>query len=184
MERKFRLIGVIVILAVFSLFVLGLLVVFVAGIVNPKGAKALELRTADAKAVGEIDLKDVPHSTFGYLKSTLAPLPVRVEECKGVGVNYSNCKKATWGHGLVSAIFVTGEGFWGAKDIADDRPVAGIRISSEFQGKLCGQSIQRTLERSVACDVGVEIAKDSTGRFVYEGLHRDPHRPPPDNLIY
>jgi hypothetical protein len=168
---------VILIVAVLgAIFVSALVILGVVGVIRaPKmAAKAAKAAQEDAAALGEIDLKDVPHSTFGYLKSTLSPLSVTVADCRG-DVKYSNCKVATWGHsGLVRAIFVTGAGFLGPKDIPDDRRAAGIRINSEFRGKLCGQSIQKTLERSVACDVGVVIERGPNGSAsIYEGLRRD-----------
>jgi len=143
----------------------------------PKAAKR------DAATLGEIVLKDVPHSTFGYLRSALSPLSPApaIEDCVGGGraagekVQYYNCKKAIWGRGqLFMAIFVTRQGFYAPKNISDDRPVAGIRINSEFRGTLCGKSMREVMDSRSACGAQPEIERNGNGTsFIYVGLRRD-----------
>ncbi len=172
-----RLIFIAIVLG--AIFLLALLVLGLASVIQgPKmAARAAKAVQQDAAVLGEIDLKDVPHSTFGYLKSTLSPLSVTVGDCRGDHVKYSNCKEASWGHGLVAAIFVNDPGFFAAKDIADVRRAAGIRINSEFRGTLCGKSMHEVMDAYSACGAPVEIEKDLNGSSsIYEGLRRDQQR--------
>jgi len=135
----------------------------------------------DAATLGEIVLKDVPHSTFGYLRSALSPLSPApaIEDCvggkPGASVRYYNCKMATWGRGqLFVAIFVTRQGFWAPKNVSDDRPVAGIRINSEFRGTLCGKSMREVMDSGTACGARAEIERNGNrASFIYVGLRRD-----------
>ena len=135
----------------------------------------------DAAVSGGIVLKDVPHSTFGYLRSALSPLSPApaIEDCIGgapeAKVRYYNCKKATWGRGqLFMAIFVTRQGFYAPKVVSDDRPVAGIRINSEFRGTLCGKSMREVMDSGTACGAQAEIEKNGNrASFIYVGLRRD-----------
>jgi hypothetical protein len=141
----------------------------------PKAAKQ------DAATLGEIALKDVPHSTFGYLRSALSPLSPApaIEDCVGGGqataVRYYNCKLATWGRGqLFMAIFVTRQGFYAPKNVSDDRQVAGLRINSEFRGTLCGKSMREVMDSGTACGAQAEIEKNGNrASFIYVGLRRD-----------
>lgn len=134
----------------------------------------------DVAASGEILLKDVPHS-FGDLKSALSPLSPdpAIEDCVGGGsgakVRYYNCKMAVWGRGqLFMAIFISRQGYWAPKNVSDDRPVAGIRINSEFRGTLCGKSMREVMDSGTACGARAEIERNGNGAsFIYVGLRRD-----------
>lgn len=134
----------------------------------------------DAATLGEIVLKDVPHSTFGDLRSALSPLSPApaIEDCvggePGAKVRYYNCKMAIWGRGqLFMAIFISRQGFWAPKDISDDRPVAGIRINSIFRGTLCGKSMREVMDSGTACGARAEIENGNGASFIYVGLRRD-----------
>jgi hypothetical protein len=120
----------------------------------------------DADRVGNADI-ELNQATFGYLKQKLSAVKLTVGDCYGKNnVHYVDCKKADWGSAmLVEARFVTGEGFFGSKGLADTHRIYDIEINSHFKGTLCGAPMQEVVDSKTACGRPISFADYNSGRY-------------------